>query len=216
MTPLIFAVCYVFAHSVLDLYGNPAKEEFISGLEFECKRVSATHNGLSTTEAVDSLYRFDSAIRESMRVSDVSVYNLYRDVTSGQLDIGNGIVIPQGVRMVFPTQDIHLDPNNYDDSRRFDPFRFSRKFEGMDETGEKQKESERELVTTPTLSFLPLGYGRHACPGRWFASQTMKQALAYIVMNYDVELVGKPIKRKALLNTMVPPVDAKMRIRRKP
>jgi len=32
MTPLIFAVCYVFAHAVLDLYGSFSKEEFLSGL----------------------------------------------------------------------------------------------------------------------------------------------------------------------------------------
>jgi Cytochrome P450 len=120
MTPLIFAVCYVFAHAVLGLYGNASKEKFISGLESECTRVSAIHNGLSSTEAVGSLYRVDSAIRESMRPSDVSVYSLYRDVTSGERYIGNGIIVPQGLRMVFPTQNIHLDPNNYDDSLRFD------------------------------------------------------------------------------------------------
>jgi hypothetical protein len=43
----------------------------------------------------------------------------------------------------------------------------------------------------------------------------MKQALSYMVLNYDVELVGPSPKRKALLNMMIPPVDAKIRIRRK-
>jgi hypothetical protein len=68
---------------------------------------------------IESLYRVDSTIRESMRVSDVSVTSLHRDVTSGQLDIGNGIVIviPPGVRIGFPTQNIHLDPSNYESPR---------------------------------------------------------------------------------------------------
>jgi hypothetical protein len=74
---------------------------------------------------------------------------------------------------------------------------------------------ERELTTTPILSFLALRYGRHACPDRWYAAQVMKQTLAYIVMNYDVELLGKPVKRQSLLNTMVSPVNKKMQIRRK-
>jgi cytochrome P450 len=74
---------------------------------------------------------------------------------------------------------------------------------------------ERELTTTTTLLFLPFGYGRHACPGRWFAAQLMKQALAYIMVNYGLELVGKPIKIKALLSTMVSPVDAHITIWRK-
>jgi cytochrome P450 len=215
MTPLIFAVCYVFAHAVLDVYGSPDKEEFISGLYAECKDVSEKHVGLGTAEAVESLYRIDSTIRESMRTSDVAVTNLFRDVSAGEVDLGHGITVPKGVRMAFPTQNIHLDPEYYENPKSFDAFRFSRGFEGLDEAGMQARAQERELVVTPTLTFLPLGYGRHACPGRWFASQTMKQALAYIVLNYDVELNGKPITRKALVNTMVPPVDAKMRIRRK-
>ncbi|KAI1089148.1 cytochrome P450 [Rostrohypoxylon terebratum] len=215
MTPLIFAVCYVFSHTVLDVYGSPDKDEFISGLYAECKGVSEKHGGLGTAEAVDSLYRIDSTIRESMRTSDVAVTNLFRDVSAGEVDLGHGITVTKGVRMAFPTQNIHLDPEYYEDPKRFDAFRFSRAFEGLDEANLQAKAQERELVVTPTLSFLPLGYGRHACPGRWFAAQTMKQALAYIVLNYDVELIGKPVTRKALVNTMVPPVDAKMRIRRK-
>ncbi|KAK2595097.1 hypothetical protein QQS21_007182 [Conoideocrella luteorostrata] len=215
MTPLIFAVCYVFSHAVLDVYGSPNKEEFISGLYAECNGASASHSDLGTAEAVDSLYRIDSTIRESMRTSDVAVTNLFRDVSAGQVDLGHGIIVPQGVRIAFPTQNIHLDPENYDDPKCFDAFRFSRAFEGLDEAGQQARSSERQQIVNPTLTFLPLGYGRHACPGRWFAAQTMKQALAYIILNYDVELIGKPITRTALVNTMVPPVDAKMRIRRK-
>jgi cytochrome P450 len=215
LTPLIFATCYVFAHCVLDLHGSPDKDDFLQGLFSECHSVSNKHNGLTSKAAVDSLYRIDSALRESMRTSDVAVVNLFRDVTSGQVNIGNGIHVPQGVRFVFPTQNIHLDPDNYEDPLRYDAFRFSRKYEGLNDAAQQEIAQDRLLITTPTPTFLPFGYGRHACPGRWFAANTMKQALAYIVMNYDLELIGKPIKRQALLNTMVPPVDAKMRIRRK-
>ncbi|KAI1803417.1 cytochrome P450 [Daldinia bambusicola] len=215
MTPLIFAVCYVFSHAVLDVYGSPDKQEFISGLHAECKEVSEKHAGLGTTEAVDSLYRIDSTIRESMRTSDVAVTNLFRDVSAGEVDLGHGITVTKGIRMAFPTQNIHMDPEHYENPETFDAFRFSRGFEGLDEAGLQVRAQERELIVTPTLSFLPLGYGRHACPGRWFAAQTMKQALAYIVLNYDVELIWKPMARKSLVNTMVPSVNAKMRIRRK-
>ena len=216
MTPLIFAVCYVFAHTVLDVYGSPDRQEFVQELEDEAKRVFAAHNGLSKAEAIDELYRCDSAIRESMRKSDVSVTSLHRDVTSGEMDLGDGTIIRQGIRIGFPSQNIHMDPQNYHEPGCYDAFRFSRPFEGSSENSSKKGEGfERELITTPTQSFLALGYGRHACPGRWFAANTMKQALAFIVLNYDVQLVGKPIKRQSLLNTMVPPVDARIRIRRK-
>jgi cytochrome P450 len=213
LTPLIFAICYVFAHCVLDIHSSPNRAEILAGLEEECKRVSAQYDGLTTSASVDALKRVDSVLRESMRVSDVQVTNIFRDVTAGEVDIGNGLRVGPGVRMLFPTQDIHQDPDNYEDPKRFDAFRFSRPFEDTKASG--REESERELITTVTPTFMPFGYGRHACPGRWFASQSMKQALAYLVLNYDVELAGAPPKRRALLNMMVPPVGTKIRIRRK-
>jgi len=213
LTPLIFAICYVFAHCVLDIHGSTDRAEILAGLEEECTRVSAQYDGPTTSASVDALKRIDSVLRESMRVSDVQVTNIFRDVTSGEVDIGNGLRVGPGVRMLFPTQDIHLDPDNYEDPKRFDAFRFSRPFE--DTKDSSRGEGERELITTTTPTFMPFGYGRHACPGRWFAAQSMKQALAYLVLNYDVELVGPPPKRRALLNMMVPPVGAQIRIRRK-
>ncbi|PHH75737.1 hypothetical protein CDD82_4303 [Ophiocordyceps australis] len=214
LTPLIFATCYVFAHCVLDIHGSPSRAEILAGLEEECRRVRDQHGGLATRESVDALKRVDSVLRESMRVSDVMVTNIFRDVTAGEVDLGNGLRVGPGVRMVFPTQDIHLDPDNYQDPGRFDAFRFSRPFEDSNGSSGRQ-EGEQQLVTTATPTFMPFGYGRHVCPGRWFVAQAMKQALAHLVLNYDVELVGPRIKRKALLNMMVPPVDAKIRIRRK-
>ncbi|KAI2602064.1 cytochrome P450 [Hypoxylon sp. NC1633] len=210
LTPLIFAVCYVFSHCVLDVHGSAAGVDVLESLREECVRVSAEYPGLATSESVNALFRIDSTLRESMRVSDVAVTNLFRDVTSGEIDVGNGMRIGPGVRMVFPTQNIHLDPDNYKDPRKYDAFRFSRPYENV--KGDKR---ERELITTTTPTFLPFGYGRHACPGRWFAAQLMKQALAYMVLNYELELVGEPVKRKALLNTMVPPVNVQVRVRRR-
>ncbi|OAG01871.1 putative Ent-kaurene oxidase [Paraphaeosphaeria sporulosa] len=213
LTPLIFAICYVFAHCVLDIHSSHDRVEILAGLEEECRRVSAEFGGLNSSASLDALKRIDSTIRESMRVSDVMVTNIFRDVTSGVVDVGNGLRVGPGVRMLFPTQDIHMDPDNYDDPTRFDAFRFSRPFQDKENLGDGSEE--QEFITTPTPTFMPWGYGRHACPGRYFAAQSMKQALSYLVLNYDVELVGPRPKRKALLNMMIPPVDAKIRIRRK-
>ncbi|KAF3763271.1 cytochrome P450 [Cryphonectria parasitica EP155] len=209
----VVGMVYVFAHCVLDIYDSPSKEDFISGLEAECRLIHARYNGLSTRQAVDRLYRHDSAIRESMRLSDFNVAGLARDVVSNELDLGNGIRIPRGVRMVFPTQSIHQDTNFYDDPLIFDAFRFSRKFEGL--AGTAAHASQRESLTFITPSFLVFGYGKHTCPGRWFAAQTMKQALAHIIMHYDVEIVKKPGKRRSLLSIMLPPTSAQIRIRRR-
>jgi hypothetical protein len=47
-----FAVCYVFSHSILDLYGSSNKVDFLNGLLVECNQVSEIYGDLSTSEAV--------------------------------------------------------------------------------------------------------------------------------------------------------------------
>jgi cytochrome P450 len=227
----VIGMAYVFGHCVLDLYGSADRDDFIGGLEAECRQVSATYDGLASKEAVDRLYRVDSVIRESMRVSDIAITALARDVVGKPLDLGNGIQIPQGTRVVFPTQAIHQDADHYTDPLRFDAFRFSRPFEGIStsngnigsskndhrSSGERTGKNipERDTLNTITPSFLAFGYGKHACPGRYFATQTMKQALAGILLNYDIEIINRPKTRQVMLNIMVPAVDAQMRFRRK-
>ncbi|KAK8024996.1 P450 monooxygenase [Apiospora arundinis] len=230
LTPLIFATCYVFAHCVLDIHGSADKVAVLASLRGECERVASQHSSglyndsgclFATGTAVDALHRVDSALRESMRVSDVAVTNLFRDVTTGTVDVGGGLRVGPGVRIAFPTQNIHMDPDHYEDPQRYDALRFSRPFEAAAADGEAGADPlgvagrRREHITTTSPTFLPFGYGRHACPGRWFAAQMMKQALAYLLMHYDVELEGAPIQRRALLNTMVPPVHAQIQIRRR-
>lgn len=215
-TMFVFAMSYVFAHAVMDLYGSPDRDEVVAGLVEECRRVASQQpNGrIGTREATDSLHRVDSAMRESMRISDTFVFSLFRDVMGTKpLDLGNpGIgLVPPGARLVWPSHAIHLDPDNYPDPTRFDAFRYSRPFEGQ----EGQAAEARETMTTLTPKWLAFGYGKRACPGRWFVAQTLKQALAHVVMNYDVEIVGKRPERKAILAIMTPPEDVKLRVRRK-
>lgn len=43
----------------------------------------------------------------------------------------------------------------------------------------------RHLAATPDETYLPFGYGQHACPGRFFAINELKVLLAYIICNYE-------------------------------
>ncbi|KAF2820837.1 hypothetical protein CC86DRAFT_246864, partial [Ophiobolus disseminans] len=57
--------------------------EILAGLEEECKRVSAKFGGLSSSASRDALKGIDSTIRESIRVSDVMVTNIFREIIVG-------------------------------------------------------------------------------------------------------------------------------------
>ncbi|KAI0389953.1 cytochrome P450 [Xylariaceae sp. FL0594] len=211
-TMFVYAMGFIFSQTVID---------FMHGMASECWAAVNQHpeEGLASGEALDQLHRIDSAIRESMRLSDVAVVNMPRDVVGNKsLDLGNGIVCPPGTRLSYPTQSIHTDPDFWDDPLRFNAFRFSDpEKSGRTPLNEQQQgpRKERERLVDLTTTFLAWGYGKKACPGRWYAGQTMKQCLAYMVMHYEVELVGRPPQRKALLNAMVPPTDVKLRFRRK-
>ncbi|TLD09423.1 uncharacterized protein PgNI_07673 [Pyricularia grisea] len=218
-----FAIGWVFTHALLDIYSSPSRDDVVAGLEDECVSVSRRHNGVDTKEAVEALFRLDSAVRESMRLSDVSVHILPLDVVAGDgIDLGvDGARITPGcgLRAVFPAQMIHADPDNYSNPNTYDAFRFSRPFEELDvvqqNEEEKKEEKKRELMTTTTATFLPFGYGRRSCPGRWLVAHMVKQALAHVVLNYDVEVTQRPGPRKALLNFMLPAETARITVTRK-
>jgi hypothetical protein len=215
----VYAMSFIFSQTVIDICASPDHRRFMDGMAAECKAVIANYpEGLASSKAVDQFYRVDSAIRESMGISDANVVGLPRDVVGNKpLDLGNGVICPPGTRLMFPTQPMHLDLDFWKDPLRFDAFRFSDPFEK--EAGAKMPidadgtETKRENLVDVTTTFLAWGYGKKACPGRWYAGQTIKQTLAYMVMNYEVELVGEKPERKVLLNAMVPPTDVKLRFR---
>lgn len=39
------------------------------------------------------------------------------------------------------------------------------------------------------------GYGRHACPGRFFAANQIKHMLAHILLEYDIRMPGGATER---------------------
>jgi fumitremorgin C monooxygenase len=87
----------------------------------------------------------------------------------------------------------------YPDAARFDGYRFV-----------KLRQQEKESTTRTVggggggsgLSFVSVsanhmgfGYGKHACPGRFFAGAETKIALCHILLKYDFELVDGALAR---------------------
>ncbi|RYP52144.1 hypothetical protein DL768_002694 [Monosporascus sp. mg162] len=213
----IYTTTYAFSNCMLDLYSSPERDEFVAGLRAECTQIAGesanSQGGFPTADAVKRLYRVDSLVRESLRVSAFGIVALPRIVSPGEgLDLGfDGLPsVPAGTRLGIPLRPIHMDTANYHDPMRFDAFRFSREFENHESI--IRQATEQKLSVDISETFLTYGFGKHACPGRWFASQIIKQAVAHMVQEYDVECVGKP-EKKTLLNMVMPPMNNKVRIR---
>ena len=79
-----------------------------------------------------------------------------------------------------------MDPNIYDSPETFDGFRFYklRNDFGLDA---------RLQYTWSDPNDMAFGYGRHACPGRFFASCEIKMIMAFLIMHYDFKF---PSERK--------------------
>lgn len=99
----------------------------------------------------------------------------------------SGMLIPKGTTVGANMIDAHFHPSMWgDNADEFDPYRFIK----------LEKETGKTLqLATSTLYIVAFGYGRHACPGRFFAAQEMKLMMAYFLYYYDMRLEGQDGER---------------------
>lgn len=95
------------------------------------------------------------------------------------LTLSDGSVIPAGTR-VMVAKKTH-DPTTFPDPHKFHPYRFLKDREKCEETDQPST----SLHVSVTAEHMAWGYGEHGCPGRFFASNEMKIALAHLLLKYD-------------------------------
>lgn len=107
--------------------------------------------------------------------------------------LSNGQVIPAGAIIELPVIGINKDDEFFPDHDKFDALRFYklRQEKTQAEKGTKQAEvvANSQFVSTGPSS-LTFGYGRHACPGRFFAVNEIKMILGMLLINYDIKNIG--------------------------
>lgn len=105
--------------------------------------------------------------------------------------LSNGQIIPAGVIVEAPNGPICDDPDIFDNPEVFDALRFYKVRQTKDQaiSGSKKAEvvANSQLVSTGVLS-LSWGYGRHACPGRFFAANEIKILAGKVLMQYEMKL----------------------------
>ena len=129
--------------------------------------------------------------------------------------------------IAVPMEPVHYDEKIYPQARTFNAFRFADpnnvsnivdsftakedlEAEAVDAAGRKAK-------STATLddAFLGFGFGRHACPGRFFALNEMKVFIAHMLLNYDVEHMKVRPKPLDTVWLKLPLHGGKIRVRRR-
>ena len=77
-------------------------------------------------------------------------------------------------------------PGNVRKPERVEGFRFAKM--------RLQQDSKRYDIVATSPKFLPFGYGRRACPGRYFAACKLKNMLAHTVLNDDVKMENDGVR----------------------
>lgn len=107
------------------------------------------------------------------------------------LTLSNGQVIPPGVLVEVASHSAMNDPDVVPNPDVFDPWRSYRlrEQEGLQGPGKAGAGglALNQLVSVNANS-LAFGYGRHACPGRFFAANELKMIIGTALLNYDITL----------------------------
>lgn len=200
----------VAANTILDIFCTDPAAGIVEDLREEAADALAATGGQWTKETLLKLPLLDATIRESMRVSPTSILGLPRRLTDpGGADMTGGTNIPQGISIVTPVEAIHLDPGIHTKPHEYHPFRScepsqleGKRCQVTEQTLRAQQSTtdagEMEEIK-PDYKFTGFGFGRHACPGRFFAMHVLKIAVAQMLLQYEVEfIIEKPPKFRAL------------------
>ncbi|KIK94711.1 hypothetical protein PAXRUDRAFT_429265 [Paxillus rubicundulus Ve08.2h10] len=177
------------------LYNLAANPQYMQPLREEVESIVEKYGW--SKGALAKMRRVDSFLKETQRMEGIGCGDFAPYSYAGNFSLtlpvslsrkamkdfsfSDGTVLPKGTMVATASQTIHLDDGVYEDATKFDPFRFANKHE---EDGDGAKLS---YVST-NADYLAFGYGRHACPGRFFAAIELKSMLAHVVLSYDIKL----------------------------
>ncbi len=143
----------------------------IKTIREETSRVFAEEGGAWTKQGLARLHRTDSAIKESMRLSQFTRALTHRKVVApeGVTNTVEGWHAPYGAFLMLDLAGTHRDPELYADPDSYDPWRFSRdreeheaRPEGEAVVAEEAMRIKRLGMVTTSAEYLPFSHGRHA------------------------------------------------------
>ncbi|KAL4996586.1 cytochrome P450 [Aspergillus recurvatus] len=145
------------------------REEVITVIQQEGWHKSALHK----------LKLMDSVLKETQRLKPMGVTSMRRMATN-DITLSDGTFLPKGTSLSVSCEN-HWNPQIYSDPEAYDPYRFLQLRE------EPGRETAAQLVS-PSPNHMGFGFGKQACPGRFFAANEVKIALCHILLKYDFRL----------------------------
>ncbi|KAI1809748.1 cytochrome P450 [Poronia punctata] len=153
----------------------------------------------------DKMHLMDSVLRESQRMSPSTMVGMKRIFKTSHT-FSNGLHLAKGTYVCIPTFFIENDPDLIPDPEHFDGFRSYRAF--------RHDQAKEFRFSSPDYLALGFGFGRAACPGRFFATLVLKMVFAKLLTEFDFRSQGRP-PRFSLYEFNLYSTDQEMWIRRR-
>ena len=174
-----------------DLTANPG---YLKELQFEIEAESRSKQGWNEA-SYSQLQKLDSVLRESQRMSPPTILGMKR-LFKQQYTFANGLQVPKGTYACLPTFAIENDPAHTSHPEIFDGLRSYRRRQQTG-TGDAilKGNDEQHQFSSLEPNILNFGYGKSACPGRYFASLIIKILFVKLLTEYDFEFLpgkGRP------------------------
>ncbi|KAI2627776.1 cytochrome P450 [Hypoxylon sp. NC1633] len=152
----------------------------------------------------------DSALRESLRLNGFIERGIMKMVVAPEgVTLPDGSHIPYGTKVGVSGYSIHHDEDIYPHANQYDAFRFARH-----DSSSAEKKIPQSLINTSEI-FMGFSHGSHACPGRFFAANQLKIALAHIALLYEIEPISERPANQWFFGHIGPPMSKTLRVRRR-
>ncbi|CAO0790883.1 unnamed protein product [Mucor circinelloides] len=186
LTTIILILIFIGVHTTSEaltyvMYCLAKHPEYIAELREEQARVlldegvaDLEQDVIYTPAMYRQMVKLDSFIRESFRTRMIGIGLQHMNIGQADIVLKSGATIKPGREVFINLFHVHHDGDNqpgFQDLTTFDGFRFVGKDKVVVKAGQDN------------LSF---GMGKHACPGRWFATHQIKGIMSYFIKNYDI------------------------------
>ncbi|ORY11853.1 cytochrome P450 [Clohesyomyces aquaticus] len=148
-----------------------------------------------THASYSELWKLDSVLRESQRVSPPTILGMKR-LFKQDFTFATGLYIPKGTYVCMPTYTIENDPSHTTNPSVFDGLRSYRIRQSVPEGS---KEADDQQFSSFGKTVLNFGYGKAACPGRYFASLIIKMVFVKLLTEYDFKFIEGTARPKNLV-----------------
>ncbi|KAI1424628.1 cytochrome P450 [Xylaria sp. FL1777] len=171
LMPMIRTLCLIISELVL-------RPELADELRAELR--ANLSDGQLPMSQLNELSKMDSFMREAIRTNFHSYMIVFRRVMK-PVKLSAGPEVPAGALICVDAYNMVQSQTQWEDPVKFDPKRFLKM---------RQKPGSERLHQFASLdSNMPTwGGGPQACPGRVFATNSMKVLLAHLLLNYDIKL----------------------------